>query len=551
MTAGWDTSRRSVSGLMECFGVAAAALLLTTLLTYPFAAQMTTAGRVDKSDGQFGIWNVSWVARTAIVDPLGVLDANIFYPHHLTLAYSENNIGAGLLAIPAYWATRNPYFAYNAVFLLSFVASACGAYYLVRYLTRDRWAAAIAAIGFAFCPYVFARTAEIQLMMTAGLPFSMLAFHRLVDRPSVGRSFTLGAVMTGQALCCGYYGVFVMLMIGFSTLAIAAMRRLWTSARYWSAIGLAALAAMILVAPVFTPYALLQYRTGFARPLSESLRYSANWQAYLASGASAHLWMLPLASGFREVLFPGFVVTTLGVVGAIAAWRWADRLREPIVLYGALAALALWASFGPAAKLYAWMYAVVPLLNWLQAPARFGIVVAFALSVLSGIAISRFRDRFAIGPVLAAGVALVVLIELAHPLDFAAVPATDPAYRVLALQPAAPVVELPFFARRGEMTLHSQYMLNSTTHWMPLVNGYSDFIPQDFRRAAPTLAGFPSREALKVLEPLQPRYVMIHLDQFPPAARASILDRLVEFAPYLRPIFANDDTRLYEITAFH
>ena len=544
MSEGWSSSRRPVSGLAECLVVVAVAGLLTGLLTYPFIAQMATVGRVDNGDGQFGIWNVSWVARTAVVDPLRILDANIFYPHRLTLAYSENNIGAGLLAIPAYWATRNPYFAYNAVFLLSFVASACGAYYLVRYLTRDRWAAAIAAI-------VFARTAEIQLMMTAGLPFSMLAFHRLVDRPSAGRAITLGAVMTGQALCCGYYGVFVMLMIGFATVAIAASRRLWTSVRYWSSIGIAASAAMLLVAPVFAPYALLRYRTGFVRPLAESLRYSANWQAYIASGALGHQWMLPLVSHFKEALFPGFVVTAIGVGGVLAAWRWAGRPREPMVLYGALAALALWASFGPAAKLYAWMYAVVPLLDWLQAPARFGIVVALALSVLSGIAIGRLRRRFALSPVIAAGVALVALIELAHPLKFASVPTPDPAYGVLARQPAAPVVELPFFSRRGEMRLHSQYMLNSTTHWMPLVNGYSDFIPQDFRSAAPTLAGFPSLEALEVLEPLQPRYVMIHLDQFEAAARANIIDRLDAFASYLRPIFATDDTRLYEITAFH
>jgi hypothetical protein len=45
--------------------------------------------RVDNADGQFGIWNVAWVARTLVVDPLHVFDANIFYPHRGTLAYSE------------------------------------------------------------------------------------------------------------------------------------------------------------------------------------------------------------------------------------------------------------------------------------------------------------------------------------------------------------------------------------------------------------------------------------------------------------------------------
>ena len=40
----------------------------------------------------------------------------------------------------------------------------------------------MSAIGFAFCPFVFAHTAHIQLLMTAGLPFTLLAFHRLPGR---------------------------------------------------------------------------------------------------------------------------------------------------------------------------------------------------------------------------------------------------------------------------------------------------------------------------------------------------------------------------------
>ena len=51
-------------------------------------------------------------------------------------------------------------------------------------------------------------TAHIQLEMTAGLPFGMLAFHRLIDRPSPGRGARLGAAMAAQALSCGYYGIY-------------------------------------------------------------------------------------------------------------------------------------------------------------------------------------------------------------------------------------------------------------------------------------------------------------------------------------------------------
>src|SRR4029077_13097441 len=171
---------------------------LTVALIHPLAFHLGTVGRIDNGDGQLSIWNVAWVARTLVVDPLHVFDANIFYPRRWTLAYSETNLGAGALPVPVYWATRNPYAAHNFVLLLSFVLSATGMYYLTRYLMNDRRAAVVGAICFAYCPYVFAHLPHIQLLMTAGLPFSLLAFHRLADRPGAGRGAALGAIMGVQ-----------------------------------------------------------------------------------------------------------------------------------------------------------------------------------------------------------------------------------------------------------------------------------------------------------------------------------------------------------------
>src|SRR5262249_6791586 len=165
----------------ELAWVLLAGAMLTAAFTYPIAFELGHVGRVDNGDGQLSIWNVAWVARTLAVDPRHVFDANIFYPNRRTLAYSESNLGAGVLAMPVYWTTRNPYAAHNSAVLFSFLLAFVGAYYLVRHLAGDWRGAALSAVWFAFCPYVFARTAHIQLLMTAGLPFTMLAFHRLAD----------------------------------------------------------------------------------------------------------------------------------------------------------------------------------------------------------------------------------------------------------------------------------------------------------------------------------------------------------------------------------
>ena len=522
---------------------------LTVAMTYPLAFRLGTVGRIDNGDGQLSIWNVAWVARTLVTDPLHVFDANIFHPHRWTLAYSETNLGAGALAIPVYWATRNPYAAHNFVLLLSFVLSATGAYALVRYLVADRRAAAIAAISFAFCPYVFAHTPHIQLLMTAGLPWSMLAFHRAADRPGAGRGALLGVAMGLQALFCGYYAVFAMLMVGFSVLMIAAMQRRWTDARYWTAIAVAAGVAIVVALPLLLPYLTLQRETGFTRSLESAGQFSADWRTYFASSARAHTWMLRLIERWGEPLFPGFVALGFGVAGAGIGWFARGRLREVSILYGSHAALALWGSLGPAAGLYRVLYAAIPIFSLLHAPSRFGLVVSFALSVLAGIGLSALFARVP-RPGLAAGLlACAAAAELVTPLRFARVPPSEPVYRVLAARPRGAVIEMPVYSERFAFE-RTRYMLSSTEHWMPLVDAYSDYIPVDFLEHADVLGLFPTREAFELLERDNVRYAVFHLDKYGPDNRAQLLSKLDAFSPYLRQLYADDRTRLYEIIGF-
>lgn len=562
MSAAGRRGWRELAGVLLGFGI------LTVLLTSPLAFHLGTVGRLDNADTRLLIWNVAWVARTLILDPLHVFDANIFYPHRGTLAYSESNLGAGALAIPVYWATGNPYAAHNFVILASFVLSATGTYYLVRYLVGDRRAAAVAAICFAYCPYVFSHLPHVHLLMTAGLPLSMLALHRAADRPTSWRGAALGLAVAGQAVFCGYYAVFVALTVGFAVLVVAATRRRWTDARFWTAISIAAVVAIAIALPLFLPYTRLQRATGFSRSLDESRLWSADWRTYLASSAYAHAWMLPIIRHWNEVLFPGFVAAVSGAAGLGVGWVAGGRLREVSILYGGLAALAFVASLGPDAGLYRVLYAGVPAFSLMHAPSRFGVVVAFALSVLAGVSIAALLARLD-GPARAATVAdfrsaphvsrkaslaaIIVMagavVELKVPLSFAPVPPVDPAYRVLATLPRGPVIEMPFYSRRFA-SARTQYILNSTAHWMPLVNGYSSYTPQDFLDKTEALGGFPSLAAFKVLERDRVRYAVFHMNLFTSDARDDVLARLREFDRYLLRHYAGDRVHLYEIVGF-
>jgi hypothetical protein len=382
--------------------------------------------------------------------------------------------------------------------------------------------------------------------MTAGLPFTMLAFHRMVDRPAIGRTVGLGVAMAAQAICCGYYGVFVCLMVGFTILVLASTRGLWTARPFWVAILAAALVSILLVLPAFLPYVTVQ-QVGFHRELKDAIQYSANWSDYFASSSYAHAWMLGHLAPWTEVSFPGFVILILGAAGAVIATR--DR-RELALVYGGLAVLAFWASFGPKALLYSALYRIVPLFAWLRAPARFGLIVGFGLSVLAGVAASHWLRRVRLPTVVAAALAVVTAGELAVPMYMPAAPPVEPVYRTLATLPRGPVIEMPFFYPQVGLFQHTKYMLASTAHWMPMVNGYSDYIPPDFYENVMTLAPFPSHAAFKILEPNGVRYAVFHMYGYNTENRNDVLMRLKEFEPYLRPLYQDESTRLYEIVRY-
>jgi hypothetical protein len=287
--------------------------------------------------------------------------------------------------------------------------------------------------------------------------------------------------------------------------------------------------------------------------------YSANAQSYLASPAHAHNWMLGLTATWPrwvEALFPGFIVLALGLAGlALAAIRPGDgaiaRQRETAVLYGSLGGLAFWASFGPAAGLYSLLFRI-PLFSFLRAPSRFGLVVTMALAVLAALALATWWRRFAprrrlVASAVVCAVALLELNVLPFPWERAQrIPAP---YAMLAQMPSGPVAEFPYYGARPVYHLHTQYMLFSTAHWFPMLNGYSDHIPQDFRDTVVALSTFPSNEAFAVMRRARVRYIGVHWDMFG-TQLAGVRERMPGFLPYLRPIASDETMTLYEIVAF-
>lgn len=525
------------------------AIVLIVCLTWPTVPGLTSFGRMDSSDGRYSIWNIGWIDHALLTDPRHLLDANIFAPHDGTLAYSELNLVAGALGLPWYAATRNAIAATNGAIVLGLLLAFLAMWALVRRLTGSPEAGLVAATAFTFCPYVQAHTAHIQLLMVFGIPLVFLAFHAFRDTPTLGRAAALGAALAIAALACAYYGIFVGLALGFAGLWFASARR-----GYWIGLGVAAVVTTLVVLPVFVPYMAARRRVGAptASSLDQIQTYSATAASYLSSPSYVHEHLPQILRAADESVFPGFLTLALALLGVVSiATRRGVSDGRVILGYLALAGVAAWASFGPGAGLYGWLMKIVPAIGMLRAPVRLGVVVTFAFAVLAGFGVRQLAARrswlaLVLVPLMAAEFA-----TLPWPIVQAA-PTIPEAYRILAEKPRGAVVEFPFMYRRTDFHNHSQYMLNSTYHWQPLVNGYSDVVPPGFEDMAAPINGFPDPASFAMMKTLGVKYVVFHMTPrtYDAVSRQKVLDRFPPYAQNLRRLTTDRDVWLYEIVAF-
>src|SRR5439155_1276278 len=117
-------------------------------------------------------WQVAWVGHAMLHEPLHVFDANAFYPHRLSLAFSDSLLGYG----PAAWfgsGTVAALVRYNLLFLFAWSLCFVGAYLLARELGLGRVGAAAAGAAFGYAPYRVTEAGHLHVISSGGIPLAL------------------------------------------------------------------------------------------------------------------------------------------------------------------------------------------------------------------------------------------------------------------------------------------------------------------------------------------------------------------------------------------
>ncbi|MGE0455160.1 MAG: hypothetical protein AB7O37_08355 [Vicinamibacteria bacterium] len=467
---------RSRAGLaLSTIGLSA----ILAALSWPLMTDPSRLGVMDRVDAKLNAWILSWVGHALWHDPARLFDAPIFHPVKDALAFSENLLLPGLLAAPLTLAGE-PVLAFNAVFLLSALASGLGVERLARRAGADAPGAFLAGALYAAGAHRWLLVAHLHAHVGLFLPFVALALDRFWQRRTLRAALAVAGLVAAQALASIYLGV---LAAALTLVVVLLMLAGGLRGHELARLGLAAALAAVVLAPLAAPYFRVRAQQGVERGLADVEPHAATPSSYLSSVST--LW-IGLSERRLEpderprALFPGLVPLLLGVAGLASAPR---RFRCAAL---AVAGAGFVLSLGTATPLYAPLHELLLPLRAVRALYRFALLPVLALCLLAGLAVSR-RPRLA-------ALALALGLFEARPaaLGLTRLEPSAPVLRALAARPGA-LAALPLGERDVEL------MLGLAPSFRPLVNGYSGITPRHYELLGEALEPADAPDALRFL----------------------------------------------------
>jgi hypothetical protein len=522
-------------------------LLLAIVHTWPLGLHPGSLSRNDNADTELNEWIMAWVEHQLPRDPFHLFDANIFYPAKDSLAFSEPLIVPAIMGAPLAWAGGSPVLVYNVVLILGFALTAFATCVLVESWTGSLAAGLLSGSLFAFNTHTLTRLAHIQGIHLYGLPLALLALDRLIRTGSTRPAVALALWVAVLAYTSGYLVVFAALMVA---IALAARLPEWRPrARHVLAgLALTAVVAGLAIAPVYLPYRRAAREQHMLRSLDVIKDYSATPMGYLATAGRVHFstWSGRFFKDPVDSFFPGFVVLALAGLAVVLAWRRrsvpGDPLRARIVMLVAIGVAGVVLSLGTATPVYGWLFGIFPPMQGLRAAARFGNLFLLAVAVLGGIGLAAIRVRWL-------AILLVVLVNvesLRAPFTYKRFDGIPGIYRLLATEPGPVVLaELPFFPRWA-IFQNAPYVLASTAHWRPLMNGYSGYTPDSYQRYADAFWYFPEEWAIQAMKDAGVTHVVVHVATFH-KDHQPVLKALEHRTDFELMAIGRDDMRLYRL----
>jgi hypothetical protein len=515
----------------ELTWVALAGVALAVLTSWPLVLHLPSRIAPDLGDPVRTAWQVAWVGHAMLHQPLHIFNANAFYPHPLSLAFSDSLLGYGPAAFFGS-GTVAALVRYNLLFLFAWSLCFVGAYLLARELGLGRLGGAAAGVAFAYAPYRVTEAGHLHVISSGGIPLALFLLLR-----GYRRSSPL-LVLAGWLVAAWQISLGFTLGLQFAyLLAVLAL----LAGLYWLRAGrpapprrlVAITCAGIAVVGLVTVYEARPYLKvahdypTARRTLKEVKVYSAGPAAWVSASSENRVWG-DLTAGMREhvhskneqVLFPGGFLLLLALIG-LAAPLYTRRLRIGLaagVVTCSVVALGL--GLTGAGYPYRLLFDYAPGWDGVRVPGRVFTLATLFLALLAGAGAQLLAGRIgawvarhtgawgarrslgalsaAVGVVIAVGLLGEGAGHLAHPV----VP--QPARAEVGLP--GPLLDMP---SDGPADRVWQYYSTDGFYKIPIGNSTFDIPAVDDLRGG--INRFPDKASVEKLRYYGIRTAVLHL----------------------------------------
>lgn len=488
-------------------------LVLGFVFTLPGSLSLNSGLLGDPGDNFQHAWFLWHFARTLLHGQNPFYTRLMFYPTRANLAWSTTDPLAGFLALP--WSVfAGPVVAYNVSLILQLALAAFCARLLCLRISRNEIAAFIGGMIFGFSPYLMAQALQHLSLVTAfPIPLFVLALDRIFsgEATSWRGGIPLGLALLLAALAHYNYAaiclVFAVLLLLVETWQHLRSGMALFVARVWKPIATGAATFLIGFSPLLwmmlgssseIPRA---RKPGHIEVMSaDAMGFAIPSWNHILFGKFARTWSPDLfLAGVEGTVYVGAVVLALA---AIALRKRRETNRE-WAIRAAVLGLAFWIlSLGPYVHVLGHelnipapgaLFFQLPFAKFISAPARFDVIVALCLAILSSLALKYVVESPAFQIRRCWMVPLIVVLVMADYLTipfprsstvdpgkaYSASRANRAVYGCVLPPPLQSGTILTFPLLNAPYCLKSMWMQVSDRGRFAIVDGYLSYSPPD------------------------------------------------------------------------
>lgn len=467
-----------------------------------------SANLLDWRDYPYVIWVIFQnITHISSLDFINFFETNAFYPHKLTLLFSDILLPQSLIMLPILIFTKNLILSFNLLFIITFILNFISSFLLWKQIFKKELIAFFGSLFLVFSPFFQLELSHFQMLTFWPFLFSLYFIFKNEEKPSRKNLIAAGLLLSIQFLASIYLAVYLIFSISiFSLLKFFSHHKKETILKI-----LFIFTAFLLTSGIFIKgYIDMKHMYNVNRDIKEYITYSANLSDYIFTSqinSIVHqspimkLWNKSDKNWGAHSSFPGFLIFVFSIYGLFQLSKRKQlillnlKLNQEKAFFLALVIMGFTFSLGPRLNFngnyahiplpYDIFIKYVPLADATRVPVRWSFIFFLGLIYFALIGIKKLQNKFKHSLIISIFILIIFLLEYI-PLNITAssqsyISNKDIKLKELCSKDKKVVLELPVTHLDvvpdivTGLSYITKMELASTYHGCFMTNGYSGY----------------------------------------------------------------------------